>query len=168
MSKSISLILAILTSGLILARQAFGADAKTNEWGAVACNAQMSIELKESMKEIKTNTPVHLTINMRGNSTNQVYYFMIYSYPTDFSWIVTSPSGKNLTFKESYPMDALATMMVRLDEIPNWWEDFNLSSVCSFNEVGIYKVIAKKEILSAGGLKKCEVTSNPLNLVVSK
>ena len=158
----------VLVSGLILTRQAFGDDAKTNEWGAVACNAQMSIELKEPTKEIKTNTPVNLTIHIRGNSTNEVYYFMIYSYPTDYSWIVTSPSGKESIFKESYPMDSFATMMVRLDEIPNWWEDFNLSSVYNFNEVGTYKVIAKKEILSGGGLKKCEVTSNSLNIVISK
>jgi len=158
----------ILASGLILTRQAFGEDAKTNEWGTIACNAQMSIEIKEPTKEIKTNTPVNLTIHMKGISTNEICYFVIYSYPTDFSWIVTSPSGKELLFKESYPSAAFATMMVRLDEIPNWWEDFNLSSVCIFDEVGTYKVIAKKEILSSGGLKECEVTSNPLNIVVSK
>jgi hypothetical protein len=80
---------------------------------------------------------------------------------------VTSPFGKELFFKESAPMEAFATMMVPLDSNQIREFKFNLSSICNFNEVGTYKVIAQKEILSSGGQKKCEVASNPLNIVVS-
>ena len=157
----------IFILGAIMVRQAFAAEVKTNEWGVVACNAQMSIELKNPTKEIKTNQPVDLVIYIKGISTNETSYFVICSYPTDFSWIVTSPSGKKLFFKESQPMDSFATMMVPLHPNQTRKSEFKLSSVCNFNEIGTYKVIGKKEILSSGGLKKCEVMSYPLKIIVS-
>ena len=141
----------------------------TNEWGAIAYNAQMSIQLEDTTKEIKTNQPVNLIIQIKAISTNEMCYFVICSRPTDFSWIITSPSGKNFSFKESQPMTTFATMMVRLDQIPDWKEEFNLGSIYSFNEIGTYKVTAKKVIITPSGrLKYGEITSNTLNVVISK
>jgi hypothetical protein len=149
-------------------QRASAKDEKTDEWGAVVCNAQMSIGIKEPTKEIKTNEPIILTIRVKGIATNETPYFVLYSRASDFSWVVTSPSGKATFFEESAPQEALATMTVSLNENPNWKAKFDLSSLYSFNEVGTYKVTAKKEILLSGGIKKCEIVSNPLDVVISK
>jgi hypothetical protein len=158
-----------LVFGLIFAGHAFAENTKTNEWGAVACNAQMSIALKEPNKEIKTNHSVNLTIHIKTVSTNQASYFIIYSFPTDYSWEIISPSGKSISSKESVPMNAISSMTVPLDQYPNWECEFNLSSVCNFNEIGTYKIIAKKEVfVISPAHKKGEIVSNPLDIIISR
>jgi len=148
--------------------QVIADEAKPSNSEPTACNAQMSIQLKEVGKEIRTNQPVQLTIHIKNTSTNEIFYFQIYSLPTDFSWDLTSPSGKKLFFKESSAVEGFSSVAVQLK--PNQTEEyqFNLSLVCSLNEIGTYKVFAEKEIVSSVGRKKCEVISNTLSIVVTK
>lgn len=45
--------------------------------------------------------------------------------------------------------------------------EFNLSHLCKFDEIGTYKIIAKKRLFPSID-DRCEMVSNPLNVVISK
>ena len=50
--------------------QIFADDLRTNEWGSVNCNTQMSIALKNLKEGIHANQPVNLVIRIKNVSTN--------------------------------------------------------------------------------------------------
>ncbi|MGB8367711.1 MAG: hypothetical protein ACLPYZ_00190 [Limisphaerales bacterium] len=163
MKKILSLIL-MLSATTGLRALADG----TNET-ASSCDAEISIKLKEPAKEIKTNEPVILTVQIKNTSTNEMLMFRIENMPTDFTWAVTSPSGKDLSPKPDLLHEAISGWFPKLKPLESREIDFDLSSVCSFNEVGIYKVVAKKQVVSLSLPKKgCEIVSKPLDIVISK
>jgi hypothetical protein len=162
MKKILPLILAIGT----IAEQALASD--TNQTATASCDAEISIKLKEPAKEIKTNEPVIATINIKNTSTNEILMLLIENAPTDFSWNITSPSGKDLSPTNSFPVWG-SSLFPRLKPLELREIDYDLSSICSFNDAGTYKVVVKKEVFFLSPVrKKCEITSNPLDVVISK
>ena len=144
----------------------------TNEWGPVNCNAQISVQLKDPEKEIKINQTVNLVIYIKNVSTNETLYVfqslavVIDSY-IDFSFNIISPSGKDISPKQSKYWNGGSAGIYPL--LPGQVKEFsyNLSYICKFDEVGTYKVIVKKKFgLWQDG--KCEAASNPLTITVSR
>jgi hypothetical protein len=163
MKKIISLILMLEA---ITSSRAF-ADNTNN--AVSPCEAEISIRLKEPTKEIRTNEPVIMAIQIKNTSTNEMLLFRIDNLPSDFTWAVTSPSGKDLAPKPDLLHEAISGSFPKLKPQESREADYDLSEVCNFNEVGTYKVVVKKEVFSLlPDRKKCEIASNPLNVVVSK
>lgn len=160
----------ILMFGTMTVWNVFADDGKTNEWSATTCEAQISVALKEPAKEIKTNEPVIVTVQIKNTSTNEVLIFLISNVPTDFTWNITSPSGKDLSPRKSaFPQPGFSSLNVRVNPMETSVHDFDLSSICNFNEIGTYKVFAKKEVFFISPThKKCEIVSEPLNIAISK
>jgi hypothetical protein len=163
MKKTISLI---LTIGTITGSQVFADD--TNQIGTASCDAEISITLKEPAKEIKTNEPIIVVIQIKNTSTNEILLFRIKNVPTDFTWNIVSPSGKDLSPTNQFPAGGSGSFP-KLKPLELSGADYNLREVCSFNEVGTYKVFAKKEVFFIlPTRKKCEIISKPLDIVISK
>jgi DNA-binding beta-propeller fold protein YncE len=149
---------------VLAAWQTFADDLKTNDWGAVTNNAQMSISLTGGGNEIKTNEPVRLLIRFRNISTNEtIAIFRPNAIETDptFSFIVVSPSGKDVS-PSSPKIFVGSGGVLPIDPNQTVELEFNLSDLCKFDEVGTYKIIAKKGVGSRDGKKLFVVVSNPL------
>ena len=169
MKKYLCLI-AMLAAATVLG--VFADDAKTREWGAVTCNAQMSIELKESKSEIQSNQSVYLVIRIKNVSTNDtigVYQSLaiVVNSLVNFSFVVISPSGKDVSPKaaEYFRGGSAGSYSIGPGQIKTF--DYDLNYLCKFDEVGTYKVTAKKRLFPDLE-EKCELVSNSLNIVVSK
>jgi hypothetical protein len=163
MKKIISLVLLV---GTIVFSSTFAED--TNRV-ASSCEAEISIRIKDPAKEIKTNEPVILIVQIQNVSTNAMLMFRTESLPTDYTWTISSPSGKDLSSKPDLLPEAISGSFPKLKPLESRETDYDLNQVCNFNEAGIYKVIVKKEVFSISPeRKKCEIISNPLNIVISK
>lgn len=160
----------IITLISMLATTAFSnAFAENTNNADSSCNAEISIRLKEPAKEIKTNEPVILLVQIKNLSTNETLIFRAENMPTDFTWTITSPSGKNVSPKKSPFNAAISGWFPKLKPMEARESDYDLSAICGFNENGIYKVIVKKEVFRLAPVReKCEITSSPLNIVISK
>jgi len=165
---------------------AHGADKMTNEWGAVSCNAQMSIRMKGASTDIRINQPFSLTIRLRNLSTNETFYFHCPSgtrIDAHFSYVTGLPTGEavrvqsGLTFAISSPSGKdIAPVGIldprdlgRIDNVSPgqlWESDFNVGSLCKFNEIGTYKITASQDVGNVTQ-ETCIVVSNPLYVVVS-
>jgi len=91
--------------------------------------------------------------------------------PSDFTWVITSPSGKDLSPKPDLLHEAISGSFPKLKPLESDETDYDLSSVCKFNEIGTYKVIVQKQVISiapSSERKKCEIVSIPLKTVISK
>lgn len=93
MKKIISLIIILIAT----ASSRVFADNTNNV--VAPCEAEISVRLKEPAIEIKTNKPVILTIQIKNTSTNEMLLFRIDNLPSDFSWVISSLSGKDLPLK---------------------------------------------------------------------
>ncbi|HEU6447729.1 MAG TPA: hypothetical protein VFV23_04755 [Verrucomicrobiae bacterium] len=145
---------------------AFASD--TNKAAVISCDAEISIRLKEPAKEIKTNEPVIVIVQIKNTSTNEMLTFMIHSSPMDFTWNITSPSGKDLSPTNSLP-EFGASWNPKLSPQESRDSSYNLSEICNFNELGTYKIIARNQVLSSFTKRKvCEIISNPLEIKISK
>lgn len=147
--------------------QAFADDVKTNEWGAITNNVQMSINLKGDRKEIKSNQPFRLLIFIRNVSTNEafnVHYTYVNDY--DLSFVVIAPSGKDISpiFPKDRVFGSGAFIFVPPGQIKRF--GFNLSFLCKFDEVGTYKIIAKQKGYWSKSQKDLTIVSNPLCVTV--
>jgi len=142
-------------------QQAFADDAKSTDWGVTNCGAQMSIKLEGSGNEVKTNQPVILAICIT-NVSDGVLNIADGNLAVDFSFVVISPLNKDISPK-ALPNNDLIFRNILVDIQPNGTMNysFNLSSKCSFNEIGTYKVTAKRKVI--GG---CELVSNTLKVPV--
>lgn len=152
------------------ATQVFADNTETNSWGPVNDDIQMSIRLKSDVSEIKTNQPVELLIGFKNVSTNETLRIStLNAIETDpgYSWIVTSPSGKDISpVPDNMPVTGSgARIPLPPGQIIEF--NFNLSLLCEFNEIGTYKIVAKKSIYSPSKHKLFKAVSNPLNIVVS-
>jgi hypothetical protein len=163
MKKVLSLILTIST---ITGSRAFASD--TNKTVVSFCDAEISIKLKEPAKEIKTNEPVVVTVQIKNTSTNETLMFLIENVPTDFSWNIISPSGKDLSPTNQFPAGG-SGWMPKLKPLELRETDFDLSSVCRFTEAGTYKVAVRKEVFFISHeRKKCEIISTPMDVMIFK
>jgi hypothetical protein len=167
MKKHLCVILIFLA---ITVWHTFAENIETNEWSATNCDAKISVTLKEPAIEIKTNESVVVTVQIKNTSTNEVLIFLISNVPTDFTWTITSPSGKDLSPKKpAFPADGFSSLIVHVNPMETSKYNFDLSSICNFNEIGTYKVFAKKEVFFISPTrKKGEIVSKPLDIVISK
>jgi len=165
MKKVIALISMLITTAF---SHAFADD--TNN-PVSSCDAEISIKLKETTTAIKTNESVISMIQIKNLSTNRTLVFWMGNgnMPSDFIWVITSPSGKDLSPKPDLLHEAISGSFPKLKPLESDETEYDLSSVCSFNEIGTYTIIVKKEIfVLLPERKKYEIISNPLNIVVSK
>jgi hypothetical protein len=149
---------------VLAAWQTFADDLKTNDWGAVTNNAQMSISLTGGGNEIKASEYVRLLIRFRNVSTNETFSInrpnSIETDPT-FSFIVVSPSGKDVS-PSSPKMFVGSGGSIPVDPNQTVELEFNLSNLCRFDEAGTYRIVAKKLIRSPEGSEPSTIVSNPL------
>lgn len=147
--------------------QIFADDLKTNQWGVVTNNVQMSISLTDRGKEIKSSQPVKLLIRFRNISTNETFLVgrenAIENDP-GYSWVVISPSGKDISPKPQIHTGSGGAIPL----VPNQFIEFefNLSRLCKFDELGTYKIVTKKSIWSPENQKLFTVVSTPLYVTV--
>lgn len=141
-----------------------------DEWGPIVSNAQMSIHLKDAGNEIKTNQPVVLSIRIRNLSTNETFIFLRqiadFVSPPEISFIVVSPSGKELSPATYGPAHGSARF-VAIPPQRSVDDQFNLRRFYKFNEMGTYKIIAKWGLENASHTWGVIATSNPLYLTVA-
>jgi len=141
-------------------------EADTNEWGSVTCGAVMSLHRENSGTEPSTNSPINVDICLK-NVSDKLFSVVRTSDPlTDFSFEVTSPSGKNVSPKKhSYqPSSPRFSDAIKPGEVFSF-PKIDFRSVCELKVSGSYKVVAKTMISSSTG-QSCEVASNPLNVSV--
>jgi hypothetical protein len=144
--------------------------ALAEEWGTVTNNLQMSISLTSGENEIITNQPVVLLVRYKNISTNEtitIYNDAAISRDATYSFVVTSPSGKDLSPNLPKSINGSGGIYPLS---PNQTQEFkvNLSQLCKFDELGIYRIIANKTIWSSKERKWFTVTSNQLSIVTSE
>ncbi len=153
--------------GSLAVCQAFSEDVKAHPWGAMTNSVQMSISLRDDGKEVKIGQPLALMMRIKSLSTNETFTLVLLNEierDPGFSFIIVSPSGRDISPKPSIGsgsghIGALAPgQTVELK--------FDLASICRFDEVGTYKIIAKREVLAARRNRVFEVVSNPLGVPV--
>ncbi len=165
--KTIKFLLLILLPAITLPK---GYSENTNS-AVLCCDANISISLKESGKQIKTNGPVMVTVKVTNLSTNEILMFRIENLPNDFKWTITSPSGKDVSPKHDALHEAISGWFPKLNPMEFRESDYDLSDLFCFTEVGIYKITAEKQVacyVAPPIHKKCEITSNPLAITFSK
>jgi hypothetical protein len=154
---------------LLTIQHVFADGIKTNEWGAVTNGLQMSIGLKNVNKEITVHGDVDLLIHFRNVSTDQTFSICpdnVIEKTPDFSFTIISPLGKDISpVPNPYPGPSSGAI-IPLAPGRTLDFDFNLSRVCKFESVGVYKVIAKYSVLSRQTRKPFTVISNPLNVTL--
>jgi hypothetical protein len=147
----------ILIIGIMSVWKVFADDTNTNNLGITNCGAQMSITLDKPNENIKTNQPVNLVICIT-NVSDGILYIVDRNEAIDFSFIVISPSSKDIS--PIAPPDNglnLRNILRSIEPHGNMNYTFNLRSLCNLNEIGTYKVIARRRTLG-----NCEIVSNTL------
>jgi hypothetical protein len=151
----------------LTAVEVFADETNKIEWGAITNNVQISISVKDGLATIRTNQPFSLLVRIRNVSTNQaisVYRWVGTQVDPGFSWVVVSPSGKDVS-----PIAELAAhgsgAFHHINPNQTFEYEFNLSSLCKFGEIGTYKIVFKMNT-SESPHKLCWVVSDPLYLTV--
>ena len=145
--------------------QLFAGEITNIDWGEATNTVQMSISLEGGAREINTNGTCDLVVCLKTDSKDVFFALVTSGTTTDvsdgLSCIVISPSGKDISPANNSNSFGSANMLnIRSGKIETF--KFNLGSVCSFNEVGTYKVIAKKAIGSPSVKSPFVVISNTL------
>ncbi len=140
----------------------------TNEWGAISYNTQISIGLNSTNKEFTTNQAVEVLVRVRNHSTNEEYPIDIqrsFMFNEDFSFIITSPSGKDISpvFHMSSRFSG-GVVWVHPNQVDGF--GFQLDEICKTDEVGTYKIILKMKRGTPDRKKVFEIVSNPLFITV--
>jgi hypothetical protein len=154
----------ILIFGMCAVSGAFSGGTGGSDWGEVTNNVQISLTLKGGQREIKTTAPVPLLVGFRNLSTNQtvgVFRTGAVEYDDTYSWVVISPSGKDVSpdFRTIPTCDNGHTLYIppaHTNQV-----ELNFRNLCRFDEVGTYKIVAKKQIW-LGVNKRWLAISNPL------
>ena len=154
---------------LLFAWNGFVGTLQASDWGATTNNIQMSVALKNGTNGVKAEQPIVLLIRYRNASTNQVcriYRSNEIEYDPGYTWSVISPSGNDLSPNPEKIHASESGGFIRLPPNQIVGLEFDLSQICRFDEIGTYKIVAKKEIFSPEAKKPVTVISNPLNIVV--
>ncbi len=129
----------------------------------------MSIKLEDKETHIKARpTAYSLLIRYKNVSTNEPFDIYVVNGTVDdpsYSFVVISPSGKDISpdmKKVQRPFSGADHQVApgQIDEIK-----FNLNKYCTLDEVGTYKIFAKKTIWTNVN-KTFEAVSNPLTVTV--
>jgi hypothetical protein len=130
---------------------------------------ELSRNLKPGDTSINIKEPVILTIAFTNSSTNKIIY--IYSFnaiemESHYSFTVVTPTGKRLSpFAD--PFYGGSGGVYRLGPHQTTVYDFNLSKLCSFDEIGTYTIVANRVIDWLGGNEtRFTTTSNPLTIKI--
>jgi hypothetical protein len=157
-----TLLTYLLTFVTLFVWQVYADGMKTNDWGAVTNNFQMSISLKGDKSEITNNQPCILLVRYKNVSTNETLNVYEAEHDPSYSFTVISPSGKDISqdIKKFHPSDSGGYIPVRPNQSVKF--EFNLSYLYDLHEVGTYKVIAKKKVWSFERHQTFTVVSSPL------
>jgi hypothetical protein len=138
---------------------------------------ELSRNLKAGRPTIRIGDPVVLTIAFTNMSTNETFYVAnAYQIVNDlrYAFELVTPSGRKLTPKGSfravsgqqgYSLDPSRSTQLAFS--------YNLSAICNFDEIGIYRVVATRFVVSKvveyGGVTGevgFTVVSNPLSITI--
>jgi hypothetical protein len=165
----------ILTFGTMAFWQAFAGniivglpdnekEIQTNEWSALIDNTQISIGLKNDEKVFKTNQIIEVLVRIKNLSTNEtynVYVQRMFTNNEDFSFVVISPSGKDISpLFHRTPIGSGGFVSVPPNQINGF--QFDLNEICKTDEVGTYKIILKMHRWSPNKHQSFEIVSKPL------
>jgi hypothetical protein len=146
--------------------KAFAGGTNDIEWGMNTNGLQMSISAAGGTATIKTNQPFTLVVRIKSVSTGPIAFG--YEVPLEttesLSWLVVAPSGKDIS-PIRQPTIRGSSVHLQIDPNEIFQFEYSLSSICSFDEIGTYKIVATKNV----GTKPHEprlVESNPLYLTV--
>lgn len=158
-------IFGFLILGALSLTRTFADDMTNKASTAITGLAETSIKIKDNEKEIKTNQPVVVIVSIKNVSTNEtLYFFQLLAAETDPGLAITviSPSGKNIPLKTAIaPHGSGHNVSLRPNQVYEF--EIELSRLCKFNEIGTYKIVAKKEVETSEG-RLFWVDSNVLNL----
>jgi hypothetical protein len=154
-------------SGMLVAYCGVARDLHSQQWGAMTNNVQMAISLKGGQKEIKTNQPLVLLIQIKNRSEKD--NFVIYRRnwiegDPGFSFAVLTPSGKDISPKPV--VGGGSGMLATLAPSRTMEIEINLGARCRFSEAGSYRVVAKREVLDPRTKQAFRVVSNELQVPV--
>jgi hypothetical protein len=149
--------------------QSFAADPKANDWGLATNNLQMSITV-EDVPSIKPGQPLNLLVHFKNVSTNEV--FDIYEvngtvFDSSYSFVVTSPSGKDISPDLAKFQEASSGRGHKLDPGRILDLKFGLAKLLTLDDVGTYTIVAKKKVWSGTNGTWFEVVSNILKVTVA-
>jgi hypothetical protein len=147
--------------GTMLFWRASAADPMPADWGPTNCGGIMSLALERPRYEIKTNQPVNLAMCVK-NVSNGILYLEDTTEVRDFSFAVISPS--NIDISPKHPDDNglhFRNIIRSIKPGEHITYTYTLSSICSFTQIGTYKVTVKREAFDG-----CEFKSNELKIVV--
>lgn len=164
MKAALNLLIVFLATAV----RAFAQNASPIEWGPVTSNCQMSIGCEANLREVKTNEPLKLLVQIRTVSTNDSFFFPLQLRSllgSGFSLVVTSPSGRDVSPKPPQITMGSVQLARVLPGKPFSFE-VDLTGLCSFKELGTYKIIAKRQLTTGDNSRAFTVTSNPLSLTV--
>ena len=158
-----SFLLCVLAVG-----HAFPARSNATDWGPPTNHLQMSIGLKGDETRISTNQPIKLLIRLRNLSTDETFHFYranASERSPHFSFSLTAPSGKDISPK---PRDFFHGSGHFIDVEPGQVKEMelDLSLLSKFDEVGIYKIIAKYDMWSPRANTSLKVVSNELSISI--
>ena len=159
----------IVTITLLSIQQTIADASKIDEWGIVTNNIQMSIMLKDKAHEIHTNQAVIMVIRFKNTSTNEsfiMYWMQSIKGDPSISFTITTPSGKDISPKiDSNPTGSAYFRRITPNEIVDM--EIDMSRRCKFDEVGKYKITARRPLESVSDRKPFVVVSNPLYVLVT-
>lgn len=126
----------------------FAADLESQVWGPVTNGFQMSISLASSNNAFKANERMPIIIQIRNLTTNVTGWDPI-PFPIEaghlFSFVVTSPSGKELVKRPNFYESERGDIR----GIPSKGSErhqFNLNYTYLFDEIGTYTVVAMRKL----------------------
>jgi hypothetical protein len=155
---------------VIMMQPLLAAGANTNDWGDVACGAVMSLRCETPWTNLDTNSPIHLALRLKNVSDKTLSVVRTSDPLADLVFVITSPSGKNISPKRhSYqPSSPRFSDAIGRDETFAF-PQIDFRAICELSEPGSYRLTVKEVIfLPTGttGSHKCEIVSNPLEIVV--
>jgi hypothetical protein len=148
--------------------RAYAGAAGTNDWGLATNDLQMSISLEGGSPALKTGQSVSLLFRYKNVSTNQlfgVYKTLGTVDDSSYSFIVSAPSGKNVSPKRMTEESASGSF-IAMDPGQIIEIHFDGARLFKFDEVGTYKITAKKVMWSEAKKQQFELVSNTLEVKV--
>jgi hypothetical protein len=156
-----------LIAAVSIVFEAAGDERAAAAWGPVSNNVQMSISLDGGDRQPKTNEPFQLVVRLRNLSTTNVWAFKS-GAPTSDPYggvlcLITSPSGRDVSPNKPDNSDSGEFINVAPSGVETFV--FKLGSICKFEEIGTYRITAKK-LVAIDKNKQWSVVSNPLLISV--
>jgi hypothetical protein len=148
------------------------AEPRSGEWGALTNDLHMSINLEAAEGHVQLHEPVILLIRWQNLSPNKAWSFY-QSHATErsphFSFAVTSPTGKDISPKPQFSHGSGS--FVELGPEQSHEARLDLSNLCSFKEVGNYRIIMKCSVgnyldTNRVSFRSIQLVSNPLTVTV--